>query len=342
MKRIEMTVVLRQMATLLAAGIPLIQSLELLQQGQIKTPLRRLLSALKNALETGHSFTMALRQQNCFNELICNLVAVGEQTGTLDDILGLIASHQEKLHALSLKVRKALYYPAVVVCVAGFVTTALLMFVVPQFAALYQGVGAELPRFTQLVLNISNGLQRQGLLLIIGLIATTIAMIYAKRQFNSVAYFIDKLLLHLPLIGTILTQAAMARFSRTLAISYNAGLPLIDALRVVAPVTGNRVFTHITLKVREDVATGQQLHIALHKHARIPSLVIQMIASGEFSGTLDRMLQDLANLYELSVDHSLDSLSSLIEPLIMVILGLVIGSLVIAMYLPIFKLGSVF
>jgi type IV pilus assembly protein PilC len=340
---LDITLISRQLATMLTAGIPLIQTLTMMVTAQTKPRLQQLLTNIKNQLESGHSLTEALCQHPLhFNKLLCSLVAIGEQTGSLDNMLERIAVHQEKLLALKQKIIKALYYPIAVVLIAMVVTAAMLIFVVPQFAALFTGVGAQLPVMTQVVVMLSQWLQHYGWILLGLIIVSIYSLRYLRRRLHKLAQFFDSVSLKLPITGKILYHAAIARLTRTLAITVAAGLPLLDALNAVAGASGNLIFTRNILVIRDAVTTGQQLHLAMHHTNLFPALVVQMVEIGETSGNLDGMLNKVADLYESNVDTAVDGLSSLLEPVIMTILGILIGGLVVAMYLPIFKLGSVF
>lgn len=338
----EITVLSRQLATLLAAGISVVQALTLLQSGQAKLELRSLLAALKANIEDGNTVAETLRQYpQYFNALFCNLIAVGEQAGALDHMFERVATHKEKMAALTQKIMKALLYPAVVVLVAIMVTVAMLVCVIPQFATLFAGFGAALPLATRRVIAVAYFVQNDGawaaglllLLIIIGYWRIRCSARMADRW--------ARVLLKLPISGRILGKAIIARITRTLATTCAAGLPLVDALATVAGITGNRLYTQATYKVRDQVITGKTFHQALRETNLFPAMVVQMMAIGEESGALEAMLNKVASIYENEVDSAVDNLGNLLEPVIMSILGVVIGGLVVAMYLPIFKLGGV-
>jgi type IV pilus assembly protein PilC len=332
----------RQLATLLTASIPLIQALDLLKHGHNKTVMQDLIDSLKTTLEKGGSVTEALsKYPQHFNALYRNLINVGERTGELDHMFDRIASYKEKTDLLKQKIKKALFYPAAVLFVAILVTVAMLIFVVPQFIALFAGFGAQLPFATRVIVALSQFLQQHGWLLLIFIVLLSVSLRWIISRSTHFANQIDIVLLKLPLIGHILVKAIVARFTRTLATTFAAGLPLADALEAVAGATGNNLYAQATLHIRENVVTGQSLQQALQQTNLFSSLVIQMIDIGEESGTLDAMLNKVATMFEEEVERAADNFGNLLEPLIMIILGIIIGSLVIAMYLPIFKLGSV-
>jgi len=268
-------------------------------------------------------------------------VEAGEQAGALESLLDKIATYKEKTEALKKKVKKALFYPAAVLVVAVIVTVVLLVFVIPQFEALYKGFGANLPAFTQFVIHISQIVQHDGLFIAMVLGGTGWAFFYFKKRSRAMREFLDRLVLKLPIIGPILNKAAIARYARTLSTMFAAGVPLVEALDSVAGATGNIVYENAVNKMRDEVSTGQRLQRAMENTGLFPNMVNQMIAVGEESGSLDEMSAKVAAFYEAEVDNAVDAMSSLLEPLIMVVLGVLVGGLVVAMYLPIFKLASV-
>jgi type IV pilus assembly protein PilC len=276
-----------------------------------------------------------------FDDLFVNLVEAGEQAGALESLLDKIATYKEKTEALKKKVKKALFYPAAVLVVAIVVTIILLVFVIPQFESLFKGFGADLPAFTQFVIDMSKFVQSNGIFIAIVAAAAGYAFIYFKKRSKKMREFLDRLSLKLPIIGPILNKAAIARYARTLSTMFAAGVPLVEALESVAGATGNIVYENAVLAMRDEVSTGQRLQRAMENTSLFPNMVIQMIAVGEESGSLDAMSGKVATFYEAEVDNAVDAMSSLLEPLIMAILGVLVGGLVIAMYLPIFKLGSV-
>jgi type IV pilus assembly protein PilC len=338
----DIAVFSRQLATMLAAGIPLVQSFEIVGNGNDKPSMQKLILDIKADVEGGTSLHEALGKHPLyFDDLYVNLVEAGEQAGALETLLDKIATYKEKTEALKKKVKKALFYPAAVMVVAVVVTVILLLFVIPQFEALFKGFGADLPAFTQFVINMSRWLQDNWYIFfgIIG--AAAYFFLYFKKRSKAMREFLDRSMLKFPIIGPILYKSAVARFARTLSTMFAAGVPLVEALESVAGATGNIVFENAVLKMRDEVATGQRLQRAMENTGLFPNMVIQMIAVGEEAGALDAMSGKVATFYEAEVDNAVDSMSSLLEPLIMAILGVLVGGLVIAMYLPIFKLGAV-
>src|SRR5215469_2574490 len=338
----DIAVFSRQLATMLAAGIPLVQAFEIVGAGHEKPAMQKLILDVKSDVEGGTSLHEALGKHPLyFDDLYVNLVEAGEQAGALESLLDKIATYKEKTEALKKKVKKALFYPAAVLVVAVVVTIVLLVFVIPQFEALYKGFGANLPAFTQFVINISNVVQHDGffIAMVVGGIGWT--FFYFKKRSRAMREFLDRVVLKLPVIGPILNKAAIARYARTLSTMFAAGVPLVEALESVAGATGNIVYETAVLKMRDEVSTGQRLQRSMENTGLFPNMVNQMIAVGEESGSLDEMSGKVATFYEQEVDNAVDAMSSLLEPLIMVVLGVLVGGLVIAMYLPIFKLASV-
>jgi len=332
----------RQLATMLAAGIPLVQAFEIVGNGNDKPAMQKLILDIKADVEGGTSLHEALSKHPLhFDDLFVNLVEAGEQAGALETLLDKIATYKEKTEALKKKVKKALFYPAAVMVVAIVVTVILLIFVIPQFEALFKGFGADLPAFTQFVINMSRGLQDNGIYIGVLIAGLVWVFIYFHKRSKAMREFLDRMMLKFPIIGPILFKSAVARFARTLSTMFAAGVPLVEALESVAGATGNIVFENAVLKMRDEVATGQRLQRAMENTGLFPNMVIQMIAVGEEAGALDSMSGKVATFYEAEVDNAVDSMSSLLEPLIMAILGVLVGGLVIAMYLPIFKLGAV-
>ncbi|MGL6028587.1 MAG: type II secretion system F family protein, partial [Legionella sp.] len=303
--------------------------------------MRDLINDIKHDIETGFTLSEALiKHPVYFNELFCNLVDAGEKSGSLDIMLDKVATYKEKIETIKKKIKKALTYPMAVLVVACIVTAGLLMFVVPQFESLFKGFGADLPALTKAVVDMSKFMQSYWYI-IFGLLGGAIfAFIYAKNHSLNFAQTIDRTLLKIPVIGSILEKAAIARFTRTLSITFAAGLPLVEALKSVAGATGNIIYANATDKIKDDVSTGQQMNIAMENTHLFPNMVMQMVAIGEESGRLEKMLGKVADFYEEDVDNAVDALSSLLEPIIMSVLGILVGGLVVAMYLPIFKLGS--
>ncbi len=332
----------RQMATMMRAGVPLVQSFEIVADGLDKPKLADLIRSIRNDVSGGSAFASALRKNPLyFDDLFCNLVDAGEQSGALETMLDRIATYKEKTESLKAKVRKAMTYPAAVLVVAFVVSGILLIKVVPQFEVVFQGFGAELPAFTQFVIGISEFTQ-QWWLVIIGAIAGGIAgLIAIHKRSRGFRERLDKLALRMPVAGTIIEKSSVARFARTLSTTFAAGVPLVDALNSVAGATGNSVYTKAVHRVRDDVSTGQQLNFSMRSTGVFPNMVVQMVAIGEEAGALDDMLDKAASYYEEQVDNAVDNLTALMEPMIMAVLGVLVGGLIIAMYLPIFQLGAV-
>jgi type IV pilus assembly protein PilC len=338
----DIAVFSRQLATMLAAGIPLVQAFEIVGNGNDKPSMQKLILDVKADVEGGTSLHEALGKHPLyFDDLFVNLVEAGEQAGALESLLDKIATYKEKTEALKKKVKKALFYPAAVLVVAVIVTIILLVFVIPQFESLFKGFGADLPAFTQMVINLSRFVQDQGISIAVVVAGAVYAFSYFKKRSKAMREFLDRAALKFPIIGPILNKAAIARYARTLATMFAAGVPLVEALESVAGATGNIVYENAVMKMKDEVATGQRLQRAMESTGLFPNMVIQMIAVGEESGSLDEMSGKVATFYEAEVDNAVDSMSSLLEPLIMAILGVLVGGLVIAMYLPIFKLGAV-
>ncbi len=332
----------RQLATMLGAGIPLVQAFEIIGAGHDKPSVQRLLMDIKADIEGGTSLHEAFAKHPLyFDDLYVNLTEAGEQAGALESLLDKIATYKEKTEAIKKKVKKALFYPAAVLAVALIVTTILLIFVIPQFESLFKGFGADLPAFTQMVINLSKFVQHYGIFIGAVIGGGVYAFIYFHKRSRKLRQFLDRAMLKFPIIGPILNKAAVARFARTLSTMFSAGVPLVEALESVAGATGNIVYEDAIMKIRDEVATGQRLQRAMENTGLFPNMVVQMIAVGEESGSLDTMSGKVASFYEEDVDNAVDSMSSLLEPLIMAILGVLVGGLVIAMYLPIFKLGAV-
>jgi type IV pilus assembly protein PilC len=338
----DIAVFSRQLATMLAAGIPLVQAFEIVGNGNEKPAMQKLILDIKADVEGGTSLHEALAKHPLqFDDLFVNLVEAGEQAGALESLLDKIATYKEKTEALKKKVKKALFYPAAVLVVAVIVTIVLLIFVIPQFESLYKGFGADLPAFTQMVINLSRFIQHDGIYLAVAVAGAIWAFIYFKKRSKAMREFLDRMSLKIPVVGPILNKSCIARYARTLSTMFAAGVPLVEALDSVAGATGNIVYEKGVLRMRDEVATGQRLQRSMEATGLFPNMVNQMIAVGEESGSLDEMSGKVATFYEAEVDNAVDAMSSLLEPLIMVVLGVLVGSLVIAMYLPIFKLGSV-
>ena len=341
-KPIDISLFTRQMATMMKAGVPLVQAFEIVSDGLENPSMREVVLKLKADVESGNNFAGALRQHpRLFDDLYCSLIESGEASGSLETMLDRVALYKEKTEALKQKIKKAVKYPIAVVCVAVIVTGILLVKVVPTFQELFQGFGAELPAFTQFVIGLSEGLQANFLMVLIVGAALIIGFTEARKRSQGFHDAVDRLLLRIPVVGPITHKATVARFARTLSTTFAAGVPLIEALDACAGATGNVVYRKAVLQVKEDVATGQQLQFAMRSTGVFPAMALQMTAIGEESGALDAMLAKVATYYEDEVDNLVDGLTSMLEPMIMAILGVLIGGLIIAMYLPIFQLGQV-
>ncbi len=332
----------RQLATMLAAGIPLVQAFEIVGVGHEKPAMQKLILDIKLNIEGGSSLHESLaKHPHHFDDLYVNLVEAGEQAGALESLLDKVATYKEKTEALKKKIKKALFYPAAVLAVAVIVTLILLLFVIPQFESLFKGFGADLPAFTRMVIEMSRFVQAQGWWMGLMIGGGVAVFLYFKKRSRALRHFLDRAMLKLPIVGPILVKAAIARYARTLSTMFSAGVPLVEAMESVAGATGNIVYETAVMRMRDEVATGQRLQRAMENTGLFPNMVVQMIAVGEESGSLDAMSAKVADFYELEVDTAVDGLSSLLEPLIMAFLGVLVGGLVIAMYLPIFKLGAV-
>jgi type IV pilus assembly protein PilC len=337
----DIAVFSRQLATMLASGIPMVQAFEIVGSGSDKPALQKLILDIKADVESGTSLHEALGKHPLhFDDLFVNLVEAGEQAGALETLLDKVATYKEKTEATKKKVKKALFYPAAVLIVAFVVTLVLMIFVIPEFQSLFKGFGANLPAFTQFVINISEVVQHQGIYLGVVLGAAVYVFLYFRKRSRKMREVLDRVSLKVPIIGPILNKAAIARYARTLSTMFAAGVPLVEALESVAGATGNIVYENAVMKMKDEVATGQRLQRAMEARGIFPNMVVQMIAVGEEAGSLDTMAGKVATFYEAEVDNAVDSMSSLLEPLIMVILGVLVGGLVIAMYLPIFQLGN--
>ncbi|MCB1703193.1 MAG: type II secretion system F family protein, partial [Halioglobus sp.] len=341
-KPADIAVFTRQMATMIKAGVPLVQSFEIVAEGSEKPKMRELINTIHNDVAAGGGLALSLaKHPRMFDDLFCSLVASGEDSGTLEVMLDRVATYKEKTEQLKAKIKKALTYPTAVVVVAVIVTGILLVKVVPQFAETFRSFGSDLPAFTLFVLNISNFVQKWWFVILIMIIAGIFAFREAKLRSVKFSEFLDRLLLRLPIFGAIVHDAIIARFSRTLATTFAAGVPLVDALESTAGAAGNSVYAKAIRTIRDDVTTGNTLYASTKATGLFPNMLLQMMSIGEESGALDEMLDKVATHYEDAVDNSVDSLSSLMEPMIMAILGVLVGGLMVAMYLPIFMLGSV-
>ena len=338
----EIAIFSRQLATMLSAGVPLVQAFDIVGRGHDNPSMQDLLMAIKADVEGGNTLADSLaKHPDQFDELFCNLVHSGEQAGVLESLLHKIAEYKEKTESIKGKIKKALTYPIAILVVSFIVTAVLLIFVVPQFEELFKGFGAELPAFTQMVVDMSRFFQHYWWMVLGILIALGFVLGNLKRKSKAFNEGLDRFILHIPVVGAIIRKAAIARFARTLSTMSAAGVPLVEALQSVSGATGNIVYGNAVLTMRDEVATGHQLQLVMRQLGIFPNMVVQMVAIGEESGSLDNMLGKVADFYEEEVDNAVDSLSSLLEPLIMSVLGVIIGGLIIAMYLPIFKLGSV-
>ncbi|MFB2577561.1 type II secretion system F family protein [Acinetobacter sp. c2-A9] len=339
---LDITIFTRQLATMMKAGVPLVQSFEIVAEGLENPSMREVVLGIKAEVEGGNTFAGALRKYpKYFDDLFCSLVASGEQSGALETMLDRVALYKEKSELLKQKIKKAMKYPIAVICVAIIVTIILMVKVIPVFQGLFESFGAELPAFTMFVINLSKWFQSNWFFLILGISFTVWAFSTAKEKSKKFRDLLDKLALKAPIFGDLVYKAIIARFSRTLATTFAAGVPLIEALDSTAGATNNVVYEKTVLGIKEDVATGQQLNFSMKRTQKFPSMAVQMVAIGEESGSLDSMLDKVATHFENEVDNAVDGLTSMMEPLIMAILGVLVGGLVIAMYLPIFQMGSV-
>ena len=339
----DIAVFSRQMATMMKAGVPLVQAFDIVGQGHSNKNMTDMIMQVKADVEAGGTFAHALsRHPLHFDDLFVNLVDAGEASGALEELLDKIATYKEKTEALKSKIKKALTYPIAVLVVALVVTAILLIFVVPTFSDLFEGFGAELPAFTQMVVNLSNFMIESGWMIGVGIVAIIVAFIQTKKRSRKFREKLDVIVLKIPAFGPLIFNSAIARFSRTLSTMFSAGVPLVDAMASVAGAAGNSVFTKEILRVRDDIASGSTLQASLSQNkALFPNMLVQMVGIGEESGALDDMLAKVADYYEAAVDDAVDNLTALMEPLIMSFLAVVIGGLVIAMYLPVFKMGEV-
>lgn len=341
-KPADIAIFTRQLATMMKAGVPLVQSFDIVADGLDKERMRDMVNDIKNDVASGSGLAPSLaKYPRHFDDLFCNLVASGEESGTLEIMLDRVALYKEKTEELKAKIRKAMTYPLAVIAVAIIVTAILLIKVVPTFAETFRGFGSDLPAFTLFVLKISEFTQEWWLIILVALVAT--AFLFREAKFRSVRFaeYLDKLALKVPIVGGIVHDGVIARFSRTLSTTFAAGVPLVDALESTAGASGNAIYARAIRQIKDDVTTGSTLYSSIKTTGLFPNMLLQMVSIGEESGALDDMLDKVATHYENAVDNAVDSLSSLLEPLIMSILGVLVGGLMIAMYLPIFMLGSV-
>jgi type IV pilus assembly protein PilC len=340
-KPMDIALFTRQMSTMMRAGVPLLQSFDIISEGVDNPNMRKLVDEVKQEVAAGNSFASSLRKKpEYFDDLYCNLVDAGEQAGALETLLDRVATYKEKTEQLKAKIKKAMTYPIAVVVVAIIVSGILLIKVVPQFKSIFEGFGAELPAFTLMVMGLSDVVQEWYLLLLAGFVCLFFGFKHAMKRSQKLRDTVDRWLLKVPIVGGILYKSAVARYARTLSTTFAAGVPLVDALDSVSGATGNVVFKNAVNRIKADVSTGMQLNFSMRSTGVFPTLAIQMTAIGEESGALDDMLDRVATIYEADVDNMVDSLTSLMEPMIMSVLGVVVGGLVIAMYLPIFQLGN--
>ncbi|RZQ54117.1 type II secretion system protein F [Pseudoalteromonas phenolica] len=338
----DIAIFTRQIATMLIAGVPLIQSLEMVASGAKNKSLSKLIGSIADEVKAGQPLAKSLRAYpRYFDELYCDLIHSGEQSGALDKIFDRVAVYKEKAEALKSKIKKAMFYPIAVVVVALIVTSILLIFVVPQFQDIFNGFGAELPAFTLFVIGISEFMQEAWWLIVLIIGITFYSYKEALIRSSAMRHFNDRLVLQLPVVGMILHKAAVARYARTLSTTFAAGVPLVDALDSAAGASGNVIYKNAITEIKAEVSSGNQMNWAMRNSKLFPDMVVQMVSIGEESGSLDGMLEKVANIYEQEVDDAVDGLSSLLEPLIMSVLAVLVGGLIIAMYLPIFQLGSV-
>ncbi|MFD3299751.1 type II secretion system F family protein [Aquipseudomonas alcaligenes] len=341
-KPMDIALFTRQMATMMKAGVPLLSSFDIIGEGFDNPNMRKMVDELKQEVAAGNSFASSLRKKPIqFDDLYCNLVEAGEQAGALETLLDRVATYKEKTEALKAKIKKAMTYPIAVLVVAVIVSAILLIKVVPQFEDVFKNFGAELPAFTQMVIGISQVLQEWWFIVLIGLFVVAFGVREVHRRSENFRNKVDQLTLKVPIVGDIIYKSSVARYARTLSTTFAAGVPLVEALDSVAGATGNVVFRNAVHKIKQDVSTGMQLNFSMRTTGVFPSMALQMTAIGEESGALDDMLDKVASFYETEVDNMVDNLTALMEPMIMAVLGVLVGGLIIAMYLPIFQLGQV-
>lgn len=339
----EIAIFSRQLATMMQAGVPMVQGFDIIAGGVQNPRMKDMLTAIKTEIESGSTLAEALGKFPVqFDELFRNLVRAGESAGVLDTVLDTIASYKENIETLKGKIKKALFYPAMVMAVAILVSAILLIFVVPTFQGLFQSMGADLPAFTLMIVSASEFLVAYWWAVLLAVIGAVTAFVMAYKRSPALAHFLDRTSLRIPVVGQILRNSAIARFARTLAVTFKAGVPLVEALDTVSGATGSIVYSEAVKRVRDDVSVGYQLNIAMRQVDVFPHMVIQMTAIGEESGALDTMLFKVAEFYEQEVNNAVDALASLLEPFIMVIIGVIVGGMVIGMYLPVFKLAAAF
>lgn len=338
----DISIFARQLATMMDSGVPIVQSFEIIGKGHENLGMSELLNAVKNDIESGTTLSDALSKHPLyFDELFCNLVQAGEHAGILDSILDKIATYKEKTEAIKAKIKKAMTYPIAIMVVAFVITVILLIFVIPQFEQLFSGFGADLPAMTKFVVAMSKWMQEWWWAVLIVIFGSIKIASEAKKRSKPFNIFLDRALLKAPIVGAILHKAAIARYARTLSTMFAAGVPLVEAMDSVSGAVGNIVYKEAVLKMRDEVSTGTQINVAMKQANLFPHMVVQMTAIGEEAGSVDTMLSKVADFYEAEVDDAVDNMTALLEPIIMAFLGVVIGGLVIAMYLPIFQMGKV-
>lgn len=339
----EITLFTRQLSTMIRAGVPLVQSLNVVAEGLENPAMQKVIVGIRNEVADGNMLSMGLRKHpKQFDKLFCNLVEAGERSGSLDTMLDRVAIYKEKTDRIKAKIKKALYYPVAVLAIGVIVMLILLLKVVPQFESLFKSFNAELPLITQIVINLSEQVQHWWWLIIGILVIGPLLLINAYKTSESFAYRMDALTLKLPVIGQIVRKSSIARFSRTLSTSFTAGVPLVESMASAAGAAGNRVFSRAVFQARDSISTGQQLNFALKSTKVFPAMVTQMVSIGEESGSLDTMLDKVAGFFEEEVDDAVEGMTTLLEPIVVAVLGVLVGGLVLAMYLPIFKMGSLF
>ena len=338
----EIAIFSRQLATMMAAGVPMVQGFDIVAGGQSNPRMKDMLTDIKMEIEGGSSLAESLAKYPVqFDELYRNLVKAGESAGVLDTVLDTIATYQENIETIKGKIKKAMFYPAMVLAVAVAVSAILLIFVIPQFENVFKNFKADLPAFTQMLVSLSRWMVSYWWMLILIIGGSIFGLIFLHKRSEKFAHLMGRMVLKIPIVGEILRQSAMARFARTLGVTFKAGVPLVEALDSVAGATGSVVYNEAVKRIREDVSVGHQLQLAIRQTNLFPNMVVQMVAIGEEAGALDKMLFKIAEFYEQEVNNAVDALSSLLEPFIMVIIGVIVGGMVIGMYLPIFKLGAV-
>lgn len=338
----DVAIFARQLATMMAAGVPMVQGFEIVAGGQKNVRMKDMLTSIKTDIEGGAALNEALAKHPVqFDELFVNLVKAGESSGVLDTILDTVATYKENIEAIKGKIKKAMFYPAAVMAVAVLVSALMLIFVIPQFEEVFKGFGADLPAFTQMLVGASRFMVANGLMILLGLVAGIVGFVFLYKRSTKLQHLMGRFSLKIPVVGEILRQSAIARYARTLGVTFKAGVPLVEALDSVSGATGSIIYNEAVKRIREDVAVGHQLQLAMKQTDLFPNMVTQMVAIGEEAGALDAMLFKVAEFYEQEVNNAVDALSSLLEPFIMVVIGVLVGGMVVGMYLPIFKLASV-